>query len=83
PHLPGRFLVIRGTDDDQVPATLSARLAALTPEPKEVVTLDAGHMNPRNPELTQRVVRLSQDWLARQGILESAPDPDPGAPLTP
>lgn len=72
PHLPGRFLVIRGAHDDQIPDHLSRRLAELTPEPKEVVTLDAGHMHPRNPELTQRVIRVSQDWLARQGIIGRA-----------
>jgi pimeloyl-ACP methyl ester carboxylesterase len=69
PHLPGRFLVIRGANDDQIPDALSRRLAELTPEPKEVVTLDEGHMHPRNPELTQRVIQLSQEWLVAQGII--------------
>lgn len=69
PELPGRFLVIRGSADRQIPDSLSARMADLTPEPKEVVTLDSGHMNPRDPALTQRVIRLSQDWLTRTGIL--------------
>jgi len=72
PHLRGRFLVVRATDDRQIPAGLSARLAELTPEPREVVTLDGGHMNPRDPELTERVVRLSQDWLVRAGVTEPA-----------
>lgn len=70
PHLRGRFLLIRGAADEQIPQRLSARLAELVPEPREVVTLEAGHMNPRDPVLTQRVVRLSQEWLARQGVIE-------------
>ena len=70
PHVSGRFLVIRGAADRQVPAALSARLAELTPEPREVITLEGGHMNPRDPELTERVVRLSQEWLVRQRVIE-------------
>lgn len=74
PHLGGRFLVIRGATDEQIPARLSSRLAELTPEPRDVVTLETGHMNPRRPELTRRVVALSQEWLIRQGVIEPATD---------
>lgn len=70
PHTPGPLLFIRGASDRQVPAPLSARMAALAPEPKEVVTLDAGHMNPRDPALTERVIRLSRAWLARLEVIE-------------
>lgn len=70
PHLDGRFLVIRGAADRQVPDALSARLAALTPEPREVLTLDAGHMSPGDPALTDRVIRISRDWLIRTGVIE-------------
>lgn len=73
PQVSGRFLVIRGASDRQIPAELSTRLAELTPEPREVITLETGHMNPRDPELTQRVVRLSQDWLVREGLIEPLP----------
>ena len=74
PHLSGKFLVIRGDQDARIPTALSDRLAALTPEPKEVVTLEAGHMDPRDPELTARVVRISQDWLVRQRLID-LPEP--------
>jgi pimeloyl-ACP methyl ester carboxylesterase len=70
PHLNGRFLVVRGDQDTRIPAELSRGLAALTPEPKQVVTLEAGHMDPRDPELTANVVRISQDWLVRHGVIE-------------
>jgi hypothetical protein len=69
PHLGGRFLVIRGELDRQIPAELSRRLAELTPEPKTVVSLAEGHMGPGNPQLTARVVRISQDWLIREGLI--------------
>jgi fermentation-respiration switch protein FrsA (DUF1100 family) len=70
PHLPGRFLLIRGEQDTQIPLRMAERLADLTPEPKEVVVLAAGHMGPRDPELTARVVALSQDCLVRQGVMD-------------
>ena len=76
PHLSGTFLVIRGELDQKIPPALSRRVADLTPEPKTVVSLDEAHMGPSNPELTARVVRISQEWLIRQGLIEwnSAPD---------
>jgi pimeloyl-ACP methyl ester carboxylesterase len=70
PHLTGRFLVIRGDRDSQIPAELSQRLADLTPEPRRVITLDAGHMGPRDPALTATVVRLSQEWLVEIGAID-------------
>lgn len=70
PHLPGRFLLIRGDRDTQIPTALAETMAALTPDPKDVVVLAAGHMGPRDPELTARVVAISQDWLVRQGVID-------------
>jgi dienelactone hydrolase len=78
PHIPGRFLLIRGDQDAQIPTQLAERMAALTPEPKEIVVLDAGHMGPGDPELTARVVAVSQDWLIRQGVIDPLP-PAPGS----
>lgn len=75
PHLEGSFLVIRGERDEKIPSRSSRRLAELTPEPKEVVSLQAGHMGPHDPELTASVVRISQDWLARNGFVDPPSDP--------
>jgi pimeloyl-ACP methyl ester carboxylesterase len=70
PHLTGRFLVIRGEQDDKIPAAASARLAELTPHPKKVMSLPDGHMGPGNPELTQRIVRLSLEWLRAERLID-------------
>jgi dienelactone hydrolase len=70
PHLDGQFLVIRGTHDTRIPAALSERLAALTPEPKQNITLEAGHMGPDAPDVTEQVVRITQDWLERIDLVE-------------
>jgi pimeloyl-ACP methyl ester carboxylesterase len=71
PRIPGRFLLIHGDQDTQIPTALAQGMAELTPEPKEIVVLAAGHMGPRDPALTARVVAISQDWLVRQGIIEA------------
>jgi dienelactone hydrolase len=70
PRVPGQFLLIRGEDDHQIPIAAAERMAELTPYPKEVVVLAAGHMGPRDLELTARVVTISQDWLVRTGVIE-------------
>lgn len=74
PHLPGRFLLIRGDRDAQIPSALAEAMARLTPDPKEVVVLTAGHMGPRDPELTARVVAISQEWLIRHGVIDPTSD---------
>jgi hypothetical protein len=85
PHLSGTFLVIRGEQDQKIPAALSTRLAELTPEPKTVVSLPDSHMGPSNPELTARVVRISLEWLIAEGLIEwggwgaSPPEGEDGA----
>jgi pimeloyl-ACP methyl ester carboxylesterase len=75
PRIPGRFLLISGDRDAQIPVALAQGMAALTPEPKEVVVLDAGHMGPRDPELTARVVAIAQDWLVREGVIDRPETP--------
>jgi pimeloyl-ACP methyl ester carboxylesterase len=73
PRIPGRFLLIRGDQDAQIPTALAEGMAALAPEPKEVVVLAAGHMGPRDPTLTARVVAISRDWLVREGVIDPLP----------
>lgn len=70
PHIPGRFLLIHGDRDTQIPRILAETMTALTPEPKEVVVLGGGHMGPRDPEVTARVVEISRDWLLRNGVID-------------
>lgn len=70
PHLPGEFLVLHGTGDERIPEASVRRLIRLTPDPKEVVRLEGGHMGPGRDEVNERVVRRSQAWLARRGHAE-------------
>lgn len=69
PHLEGVFLIIRGRDDEKIPAASARKLTELTPEPKRVVELEAGHMRPEREELTREVVDVSQRWLAERGLI--------------
>jgi dienelactone hydrolase len=74
PHMQGPVLVIRGDADTRIPPELSERLAALLPETREVISLQAGHMGPHDPELTAMVVRISQKWLAEGDAIELPPE---------
>lgn len=69
PHLPGDFLILRGSADPRIPEASVRRLIRLTPEPKEVIRLEGAHMGPGQDEVNEQVVRRSQEWLARRGYI--------------
>jgi hypothetical protein len=69
PYMHNEFLIINGNRDHQIPEYCWKKLDALTPEPKTVIILDEGHMHFRKPELTRRLVVISQKWLYEQGII--------------
>lgn len=85
PELPGAFLVVNGAEDRQIPPASARRLAELAPAPKEIIHLAAGHMGPRNPELTACLAALSEDWLSSLGILRLPEGADrlPGSEICP
>jgi dienelactone hydrolase len=69
PHMHNEFLLINGNRDHQIPVDCWRKLHKLTPEPKTVLILDEGHMHFRKPELTKRLVHISQKWLFERGII--------------
>ena len=69
PHMKSDFLLINGRNDHQIPEESYNRLHQLTPEHKTVMILDTGHMHPRNPELTLRLVQLSRNWLVEKNAV--------------
>ncbi len=69
PHLNGRFLLINGRRDHQIPQSSWKKLHRLTPNPKEIILLDAGHMHPKKTELTSRIIKLSREWLVKQNAI--------------
>jgi dienelactone hydrolase len=71
-HLPkmrNEFLLINGTLDDQIPEESWKRLHQLTPEPKTIMILEEGHMHPRKPQLTLKLVNLSKKWLREHKVI--------------
>ncbi|NOG47714.1 MAG: prolyl oligopeptidase family serine peptidase [Calditrichaeota bacterium] len=68
-HLNNEFLVINGNQDKQIPEESWLLLHNLLPEPKTVLILDDGHMHPRKPELTTKLVNISRDWLTEKGVI--------------
>ncbi len=69
PKMKNEFLIINGTLDDQIPESSWRRLHQLTPEPKTIMILEEGHMHPRKPELTLKLVNLSKKWLRERKVI--------------
>lgn len=69
PHLSGAFLLISGRDDPRIPARSAARLHQLTPEPKHVRFLSAGHFDADDRALLEEVLALCLSWLVERGAL--------------
>lgn len=69
PELQGEFLVINGKQDEKIPETCWNLLQELTPALKTIMNIEASHMHPKKPQLTNRLVELSRQWLLeRQAI---------------
>lgn len=69
PHLVGEFLLINGRDDPRIPPSSAAGLHRLTPQPKEVRFLSAGHFDAGDEELLDEILALCRSWLARRRAL--------------
>jgi len=68
-NLTGDIYVINGLRDKQIPKTSWQRLHQMMPASAKIDILNEGHMHPRKPELTQKLVDMSRRWLEEQGIL--------------
>lgn len=69
PYLKGRFFIINGKYDKQIPVQSYRQMQKLTPQPKTIKNLEAGHLHPRNPDLIRQVVNLSKEWLLQNGCI--------------
>lgn len=69
PYMNNEFLLINGARDHQISTYSWEKLHRLIPKPKTVVILDEGHMHPRKPELTRKLVKISREWLRERGLI--------------
>jgi dienelactone hydrolase len=69
PHLAGPFLLISGREDPRIPAASAARLHRLTPEPKDIRYLSAGHFDADDQALLEAILALCRSWLVNRGAL--------------
>ncbi len=71
PHLSGRFLVIRGTDDGLIPNRSAQLMQDLVPEPKTIIRLSGQHMGVGKAQmpLLKTILRETEDWLTAQGAI--------------
>ena len=69
PQMNNEFLIINGTLDDQIPKESWQDLHRLVQEPKTIIILEEGHMHPRKPELTLKLVNISKKWLREKKVI--------------
>jgi len=75
PHLRTGALVILGTRDTKVPYRNARLMHDLHGGPKNLLELDALHLDPRRPELSTEVVEASRVWLVSQGAMNDSRTP--------
>ncbi|MBC8237842.1 MAG: hypothetical protein H8E76_06385 [Helicobacteraceae bacterium] len=69
PYMNNEFLLINGMRDHQISIHSWKKLHESIPKPKTIIILDEGHMHPRKPELTEKLVKISQKWLFERGLI--------------
>lgn len=65
PYIHGKFLIINGTKDKNIPFKSAQKLQELTPEPKTIVNIDTEHMDPEKPIIINKVAEISLEWLKK------------------
>lgn len=68
-YMRGNLYLINGLLDKQIPQESWRLLYSLIPGIVKIDVLNEGHMHPRKPELTQKLVDMSRLWLKEQGVL--------------
>jgi len=76
PRLSGKFLVLEGQNDGQIPEAARNLLREAVPEPKTVITFEGAHMGvgPDQKALLQKIIKTSKSWLIENGAINKAPD---------
>ncbi len=69
PYMNTESLIINGRYDHQIPKRSWTKLQELTPEPKEIINLNSGHMHPSKPQLTQQLIELTRQWLSEKNAI--------------
>ena len=69
PHLHGEFLLINGDRDKRMPMAAIERLHSVTPDPKRVVVLPSGHIDPKDRALLDRILGIMRDCLVERAAI--------------
>lgn len=66
---PTPLVMINGLQDEQIPRRYAERFYSEARQPKRIVWLESRHVNPRNIELTEKIVAILKAELSRINIL--------------
>lgn len=69
PEMKNEFLLVNGAMDNQIPTESWEKMHQLVPEPKTVIILEDGHLNPENSKLTLRLINITKKWLNHRNII--------------
>ncbi|MBN2479481.1 MAG: hypothetical protein JXA94_04565, partial [Parachlamydiales bacterium] len=65
PYIHGKFLIINGLQDKNIPLKAARKLQDMTPKPKTIINLDESHMAPDKTQLLKKIGTISLDWLEK------------------
>ncbi|MEK7249333.1 MAG: hypothetical protein AAB209_02815 [Bacteroidota bacterium] len=68
---PTPFIMINGTDDEMILRENVEALYAKAKEPKKKIWIESKHVNPRDLELTKKIIITLSNELAGLGVLDS------------
>jgi len=63
------LIMLNGTEDEQIPRENTMMLFERAKEPKKLLWLDSRHVNPRNVELTRKIIATLKQELIEMDIL--------------
>ncbi len=65
PYMHGRFLIINGKYDKNIPLKSAQLLQKLTPEPKTIINLESEHLDPSRKDIINEVIEITLNWLKK------------------
>ncbi|NGX36236.1 MAG: hypothetical protein K1000chlam1_01076 [Candidatus Anoxychlamydiales bacterium] len=65
PYIHGKFLIINGTKDENIPLKSAQLFQELTPDPKTIINIDTTHLQPGRKDIIDKIVDISLEWLKK------------------
>jgi len=67
---PRHFLMVSGSDDEQVPTQSIQLLYDTAQQPKELIWFETRHIKPTRGQLTQELTEVINQWILKKGLID-------------